>query len=206
MWFLRRSPAVTLFCRSTAATNHALRRLVTVMEPSDYARGFRLIGGSVNPVVAGKSSLPIRLAPLAMLRWHRPRPLAQWPFWRKSSFGGWFQPFVADEAYIANRFCNPMRNCSRVSAIDAHVPGQLTEGNSRSYRLYQVSAVAIAFPAKGAGLRRPREEISYERHADSSIASHKNAHRTIFNANLRHPVLAQPTGPQAHSPCCISAR
>jgi len=42
-------------------------RLVTVMEPSDYAAWLSgSSGGSVNPVVAGESSLPIRLAPLVM--------------------------------------------------------------------------------------------------------------------------------------------
>src|SRR5258708_16956772 len=98
------------------------------------------------------------------------------------------------------------KDCSGVSAVDAHVRGTGEGGeDSASHRLYQVSAVA-------AGSREGRrgsahgEEISYEQYAASTIARPQTTARELSQRHLRHPFVAAHDGPQAHCPAvaCLS--
>src|SRR5258708_73666 len=119
--------------------------------------------------------------------WEAPRSLAKGLLRGASFFGGWFHRGRGRSLTPRIDFATECKNCSRVSAADAHVPGTADRGaDSRSYRLYQVSAVASGSRQGCRDCSAHGEEISHERNSDSSIAGPQNASSGLSQRHLRH--------------------
>src|SRR5207249_701772 len=111
----------------------------------------------------------------------------------------WFHRYRRRSLYPRIYSSTKRKNCGRVSAVDAHVPGTVDGGaDFRSDRLYQVSAVAAGAREGLWNCAAHREEISYEQHA--SNARPRIAGRTLFERHLRlrHPFVAVDYRSQAH--------
>src|SRR5258708_24062608 len=121
---------------------------------------------------------------LSCPRWHGTFSLAEWHVWRPSSPCRWLHRHRRRRLYPRIDSATKRKNCGRISAHDANLPGTIDGGaDSRSHCLHQVTSVAANPSERRRDCAAYEEQISYEPHAASAIE--RIAGYTLIERHLR---------------------